>query len=148
MKKLLVLVVAISTMQSVSFADHAQLSGLALQLTRDSGALYSGARRVVGWYPTWRQRYALEHISFLNASSRRLQYTIQQSPAINDHAHDEAIHRAYRKVEYDVLNARETFGDLFRRYPTNDHSADYVYLDRLLSHCENVVHTQIPQFLP
>ncbi len=148
MRKLLGLAVAIGTLQGVSIADHAQLSGLALELTRDSRALYSGARRVVGWYPTWRQRYALEHISFLSNSAHRLQYTIQQGRAINDHAHDEAIHRAYRRVEHDTRHARETFGDLFRRYSTNDHSADYVYLDRLLSNCERLTFNQIPQFLP
>lgn len=151
MSRLLGLVVALGTFHGVAFADHAKLETFSRQLTRNASELYIGAQRVVGPYPSYYQRYALEHIAFLHNSAHRFERVVF-GWGTNDHAHDYAIHNSYRRLSRDVYYARQTFMNLFYRVngeesETNDHS-DYARLDQLLRSCEYLVNYDIRSALP
>ena len=136
MKKLIGLAIALSALSQMAFADHESLERLSRDLTRNASELYVGARQVIGYYPTYRQRYAFEHISFLHTSAHRFEQLVGGAAA-DDHGSDELIRWAYRRLEHDVYYARRTFNYLFDDF-SDDHLA-YGRLDQLLRNSEDLV---------
>lgn len=133
MKKILGLAVALCALPQLATADHQKLEVVAQHVVVSAGQLYNGARRVIGYYPTYHQRYAFEHIGFLYNSARRFQSVLHAARSeARDHDHDQLISQAHRKLEHDAYYARETFDDLFHM---RDHT-DYARLNQLLTDIE------------
>lgn len=133
MKKLLTLAVALCAYSAMASSwDHGKLKTLSAQVTNDSYQLYVGAYQVIGSFPTYRQRYAYEHIQFLYNSAHRFQQAAQGITW--DHAADR-VRQAYQKLDHDTLHARQTFNDLFGSW---DHG-QYDRLNRLLLSVEGAV---------
>lgn len=152
MKQLIGLAIALGMAQQMALADHAQLQTLSQQLTIDASRLVNGARQVIGYYPTYRQRYAYEHVAFLHNSAHRFERIVFTEGPADDHAHDQLIVRAYRRLERDAYNARATFRDLFYPYAngdepeaTDDHPGNG--LEQLLASCERLIQ-DIYTYLP
>ncbi len=144
MKRLIGLAIALGISQQMAVADHAQLRTLSRQLSVDATRLVTAAREVIGYYPTYRQRYAYEHVSFLHNSAHRFERIVLTEGPADDHAHDQLIVRAYRQLERDTYYARSTLGDLFACCAdsegsgvTDDHSS--ADLGQMLSSCERLV---------
>lgn len=131
MRNILGLAIALCALPRLASADHVKLEALSKQTVMAASQLYTDARRVIGNYPTYRQRYAFEHISFLHNSAHRFEGVLHQYEA-RDHQHDQLIRRAFQRLEHDAYYARSTFDDLFYGY---DH-IDYDHLDRLLTSIE------------
>lgn len=134
MKRLLFSMVSICALTG-AFADHAQLESLTNEVAVDTRQLRIAARNVIGYYPTYRQRYAYEHIMFLENAAKRFQSAVQSGA--DDHSQ---ITSAYHRLERDAYYARYTFEDLFRYYRddvTDDHShPNFAPMDNLLRKIE------------
>lgn len=111
MKKLMTIMLALGAFGQLALADHARLTALSAELTIETTELVQRARRVVGIYPSYRQRYALEHIRFFRNSALQFERAVYQSESINDHA---AMERAYQRLLNDAFHARQTFRNLYR----------------------------------
>lgn len=140
MKNLLVVLVSICAFSVGALADHANLERQSAEASQQTRVLYYEARQVVGIYPTYHQKYALEHIQFLDRSAIRLLQTIRMSmrneeSGARDHAHDNLIRQAFNRLEHDALYARSTFDNLF---VARDH-ASYDRLDLILDNVEHLI---------
>lgn len=134
MKATLVLLLALAP--AIALADHSKLKSETDSLVRGSEMLEREARRVVGYYPTYNQRYAYEHIQFLRRSAARFKFALQDLES-RDHS---AIRRAYFRLERDSFYARDTFEDLFENFQTWDHDhPDFDRLNRILIQIEDRV---------
>lgn len=113
MKLLIGLVAGLMGLQQVAVADHATLERLAREMGTVGTNLYYGARQVIGPRPTYRQRYAFEHVSFFHNSAHRFERVlgVREEVDARDHASD--IRYAFQQLDYDLYNARKTFPDLF-----------------------------------
>ena len=142
MKYLMAMVLALSAFSANVQADHGKLRTLSRQLGVEGTRLQQEARRVIGNYPTYRQRYAYEHVTFAHNSSHRFEDIVfngGMEVSLDDHAHDQLITRAYRQLESDFFNARKTFPDLFGLVAdvTDDHPTGSP-LDKILLNCEAI----------
>ncbi len=151
MKYLIPVIVAIILNQSMALADHGQLRALSQKLGVEATNLERGARQVVGNFPTYPQRYALEHVMFFHNSAHRLENVVIQGLELDDHAHDTRIIEAYQRLERDAIYARRTFPDLFRGTALDTAVLDdhplFGGLEISLQNCESLIR-QIFQNLP
>ena len=140
MKNLLLALVSICAFSVSAIADHGDLERQSAETSQQTRVLYFEAQQVVGYYPTYHQRYALEHIQFMDRSALRLLQTIRmamrsEANGARDHAHDNLIRQAYSRLEHDAYYARSTFDNLF---VGRDH-ASYERLDRILDNVEHLI---------
>lgn len=140
MRYLFGLLVASSLWQTPALAEHGELRALSRQLSIEASALLEGARAVVGSFPSYRQRYAFEHVSFFHASAHRFEYTVWNEGPGDSHPRDPIIVGAFRRLERDLFNARQTFADLFGPFSdsTDNHPMEAGLFQRLAS-CERLV---------
>ena len=148
MKMITGLIVGLMGLSQVSLADHASLQRLAREMGLAGTNLYTNARPVLGPRPTYRQRYAFEHISFFHNSAHRFERVVgARLDMQDDHASD--IRYAFRQLESDLYHARQTFLDLFygeRTDMTDDHPS-LGNLERYLQYAESLI-PQIQYNLP
>lgn len=143
MRKILSVALGLLVWHSAGLADHGELRAYSRQLSQVTYQLQVGARREIGVYPTPRQRYAYEHIMFFAQSAARFERVVYLEGVGDDHAHDQAIVRAFRKLEHDAYYARATFPDLFGLGDDHGHGP----LGRLLDEAEYLV-SAIERALP
>ena len=114
MKNIAVIALAFFMAQPAARADHKQLPELSRQLGIQVSQLADGARKVIGFSPSFHQRYAHEHVQFFHASAHRFQDLVsgmQVDRIERDHTNE--VRLAFRKLNHDASHARETFMDLF-----------------------------------
>ena len=116
-------------------ADHKQLPELSRRLGIETTNLARGARSVIGTYPTYRQRYAYEHISFFHSVSHRFERIVAGLREDRDHASD--VRAAFQRLERDAYLARSTFLDLF--YSSSDDHPSLKPLEQMLANSEALV---------
>jgi len=113
MKLLIGLVAGLMGLQQVAIADHATLEKLAREMGTTGTNLYYGARQVIGPRPTYRQRYAFEHVSFFHNAAHRFEQVVGARGEVDSRDHASDVNYAFRQLDYDLYNARKTFPDLF-----------------------------------
>jgi len=145
MKLLLGLVAGLMGLQQVAIADHATLERLAREMGTTGTNLYYGARQVLGPYPTYKQRYAFEHVSFFHNAAHRFERVVgaREESTSRDHASD--VQYAFRQLDYDLYNARKTFPDLFYGVVFSELTSDGSELSEVAS-TSDIVTRDHPQF--